>query len=130
MIGFSWSVTAQDTSAEMLKWGCFYRTILSRREVVSFHLGFSMKHSRRQIQEKGNRAKTTAPRVCERDTWAPGPGVGGAAGSAQNLPPQGGFGVNPGEGTGPEKDPQMLAGEGEGRKKEGTGSGEARVWEG
>lgn len=42
----------------------------------------------------------------------------------------GGFGVNPGEGTGPEKDPQMLAGEGEGRKREGRGNGEARVWEG
>ena len=37
--------------------------------------------------------------------------------------------MNP-EGTGPEKDPQMQAGEGEGRKREGRENGEARVLEG
>lgn len=89
----SLSVIAQDKHAEMLAWGSLYQISLSRGKGISFHFGFSMKHSRRQIDmKKGNRAKTTAPRVSEihLSIW---PRVGEAAGMGTGWCPHSGKGV-------------------------------------
>ena len=95
-----------------------------------------MKHSWRQIQEKGSRAKTTAPRVCERDTWTPGPGVGGAVGKGTGLTSTGGIWCESRRDRARERSPD--AGRRGGREEEGgerkwggkgVGGGEGRRWQ-